>query len=126
MIVESVVKPIEEMRVYLLAIETGNQCFCSRKQLRRTTLKSGATRGDAVATKAFLNCVCTPTLSSSKSERQNIETTCRRSRKGEGAVIILGLTVEERDRSSWDACDRRPETIIYACLEPTGVEEIKV
>lgn len=113
----------------LLANETGNQRFCGHVQFRRTTFESGATRGDAVATKAFLSCVCTPTLSGSKSEivvRRNIETTRRRSRKGEGAVIILGHTVEERDRSSWDARDRRGETIVYTCLEPTGVEGIKI
>jgi hypothetical protein len=98
-------------------------------QLGRTTFESGATCGDAIATKAFLDCVCTPTLSGSKSEivvRRNIETTRRGSRKGEGVVVILGLTVEERDRSSWDARDRRPETIINTSLEPSGVEGIKV
>lgn len=113
----------------ILANETGNQRFCGHVQLRRTTFETGATCGDAVATKAFLSCVCTPTLSGSKSEivvRGNIETTRRRSRKGEGAVVILGLTVEERDRSSWDARDRRGETIIYTCLEPSAVEGIKV
>ena len=113
----------------LLANETGNQRFCGHVQLRRTTFESGATCGDAIATEAFLNCVCTPTLVGSKSEiivRRNIETTRRRSRKGEGAVVILGHTVEERDRSSWDATDRRGEAIIYTCLEPSGVEGIKV
>ena len=98
-------------------------------QLRSTTFESGATSGDAVSTNAFLSCVCTPTLSGSKSEivvRRNIETTRHRSRKGEGAVVILGLTVEERDRSSWDARDRRSKTIINTCLEPAGVEGIKV
>jgi hypothetical protein len=113
----------------LLANETGNQRFCGHVQLGRTTFESGAARGDAVATKAFLNCVCTPTFSGSKSEivvRRNIETTRRRSGKGEGAVVILGHTVKEHDRSSWDARDRRGKTIIYTCLEPTGVEGIKV
>jgi hypothetical protein len=113
----------------LMANETGNQCFCGHVQLRRTTFESGATSRDAIATKAFLNCVCTRTSSGSKSEivvRRNIETTCRRSRKGKGAVVIPGLTVEEPDRSSWDARDRRRKTIIYTCLEPSGVEGIKV
>lgn len=98
-------------------------------QLGRTTLESGATCGDAIATKAFLDCVCTPTLSGSKSEvvvRRNIETARRRSLKGEGVVVILGLTVEERDRSSWDTRDRRPETIVNTCFEPSGVEGIKI
>jgi hypothetical protein len=113
----------------LMAKETSNQRFCGHVQLRRTTFESGATCGDAVATKGFLNCVCTPALSGSKSEivvGRNIESTRRRPRKGEGAMVILGLAVEERDRSSWDARDRRGETIIYTRLEPTGVEGIKV
>jgi hypothetical protein len=113
----------------LLAKETSNQRFCGHVQLRRTTFKSGATCRDAVATKAFFNCVCTPTLSGSKSEivvRRNIESTRCRSRKGEGAMVILGLTIEECDRSSWDARDWRGETIIYTGLEPTAVEGIKV
>src|SRR6266852_7446289 len=91
MMVELVTKSIEEMRAYLLANEKGNQRSCSRVQLRRTTFESGATCGDAVATKAFLNCVCTPTLSGSKSDmavRQNIETTHRRSRRGEGSFHV--------------------------------------
>ena len=70
----------------LHAKETGNQRLCGHVQLRRTTFESGATGGNAVATKAFLNRVCTPTLSGSKSEivvRRNIESTRRRSRKGE-------------------------------------------
>ena len=113
----------------LLTNETGNQRFCGHVQLRRTTFKSSATCGDAVATNAFLSCVCTPTVSGSKSEivvRRDIETTRRRSRKGEGAVVILGLTVEECYRSPWDPSDRRSKTIIDTCLEPTGVEGIKV
>jgi hypothetical protein len=109
--------------------ETGNQRFSGHVQLRRTTFETGTTCGDAIATKTFHSCICTPALSGSKSEivvRRNIETTRLRSRKGERAVIILGLTVEERDRSSWDARDRRGETIIYTCLEPAGVEGIEV
>jgi hypothetical protein len=81
----------------LLANETGNQRFCGHVQLGRTTFESGATSGDTIATKALLNGICTPTLSGSKSEiviRRNIETTFRRSSKGESAVVILGHTVE--------------------------------
>jgi len=113
----------------LLANEMGNQRFCGHVQLRRTTFETGATCGDAVATNAFLSCVCTRTSTGSKSEivvRRNVETTRSRSRKGEAAVVILGLTVEEGNRSSWDASDRRGETVIYTRLEPSGVEGIKV
>ncbi len=113
----------------LLANETGNQRFCGHMQLRRTTFESGATCGDAVATKAFLNCVRTTTLSGSKSKvvvRRNIESTSRRSRKEETVIVILGLTVKKRDRSSRDARHRRGETVVYTCLEPSSVEGIEV
>src|SRR5258708_7811826 len=113
----------------LLANETGNQRFCGHVQLRRTTFESGATSRDAVATKAFLSRVCTPTLSSSKSEvvvRCDIENTSCLSREGEATVVILGLTVEEHDRSSWDARDWCGETVIHTFLEPSGVEGIEI
>jgi hypothetical protein len=113
----------------LLANETGNQRFCGHVQLRRTTFESGATSRDAVATKAFLSRVCTPTLRSSKSEvvvRRDIETTSCPSREGKATVVILGLTVEQHDRSSRDARNWCGETVVHTFLEPPGVEGIEI
>jgi hypothetical protein len=113
----------------LVANETSNQGFCGRVHLRRATFETGTTSRDAVTTKALLNCVCTSTLSGSKAKvvvRRNVESTRRRSRKEKGIVVIVRVTVEESDCSSRDASDRRGETVIDTCFEPSGVKGVKI